>query len=142
GQLIDALGVSIYVLLASWFVLVVLLFLRQIWWMWALRLLGWLLLVPCAAVLADWLGPTVCGGPLTGSGGTLGAWLAHWLAEQMPPLPRGVLLAISIVLGLLLAVDQLVFGAARAVGRLKRAAVRWLRRSLAWLVAWLPTRTA
>src|SRR5204862_8284855 len=72
-QLIETLGVSVYILLTSWFVLVVLLFLRQSWWVWARRLCGWLLLLPCAAVIADWLGPNACGGPLTGSGGRLGA---------------------------------------------------------------------
>ena len=40
-ELVAALGVSVYVLLASWFVLVVLLFLRQSWWVWARRLIGW-----------------------------------------------------------------------------------------------------
>src|SRR5215831_15899557 len=54
GALYDALGVAVYVLLASWFVLVVLLFLRRRWLRWLVRLAGWLLLVPCAAVLADW----------------------------------------------------------------------------------------
>jgi S-DNA-T family DNA segregation ATPase FtsK/SpoIIIE len=142
GQLFEALGVSIYVLLASWFVLVVMLFLRWTWWTWARRLVGWVLLVPCAAVLADWLGPTICGGPLTGSGGTLGAWLAYWLAEQMPPLPRGLLLASSIVLGLLLAVDRLVFGTIRGINRWAHRTGQLLRRGANWLTAWVPTWAA
>src|SRR5438105_1866899 len=47
--LTDALGLAVYVLLASWFVLVILLFLRRSWLTWSIRLLGWLILLPCAA---------------------------------------------------------------------------------------------
>src|SRR5438093_84843 len=53
--LYDALGVAVHLLLASWFVLVVLLFLRRSRLTWTLRLAGWLLLLPCAAVAADYL---------------------------------------------------------------------------------------
>ena len=51
--LTDALGVAVYVLLANWFVVVVMLFLRRRWVVWSIRLFGWLLLVPCAAVVAE-----------------------------------------------------------------------------------------
>src|SRR5262245_48626877 len=83
--LVDALGVSVYTLLAAWFMLVVLLVLRQIWWVWAYRFFGWCLLVPGVAILADWIGSERLSGPLTGGGGSLGAWLAVWLAERLPP---------------------------------------------------------
>ena len=46
--LYDALGLAVHFLLASWFVLVVLLFLRRSLLTWTLRLAGWLLLLPCA----------------------------------------------------------------------------------------------
>ena len=49
--LVDALGVSVYTLLAAWFMLVVLLVLRQIWWVWAYRFFGWCLLVPGVAIV-------------------------------------------------------------------------------------------
>src|SRR5262245_22494581 len=52
-ELYQSLGVAVYVLLASWFVLVLLLLMRQSWqsWLrWTGRLAGWLLLLPCAAV--------------------------------------------------------------------------------------------
>src|SRR5438067_2492446 len=65
--LLDTLGVSVYVLLTSWLVLVVLLFLRRRWLTWILRLCGWLLLIPCSAVLAEywgaWFTPAVVTGP-------------------------------------------------------------------------------
>ena len=54
--LVMALGYAAYFFLATWFVLVLLLFLRRGWLTWARRLAGWLLLTPCAAVLADRLG--------------------------------------------------------------------------------------
>src|SRR5262249_55065004 len=87
-ELTDALGAAVYVLLGAWFVLVVLLFLRNSWLIWSIRLVGWTLLVPCAAVGADWIGPETLGGPLAGSGGTLGAWLSHWFAEELGPWAR------------------------------------------------------
>src|ERR1700722_12022807 len=54
--LTDALGVAVYVLLGSWFVLVLLLFLRRSWLRWSLRLAGWLLLIPGSAVVAELVG--------------------------------------------------------------------------------------
>src|SRR5262245_38464960 len=61
-ELYEALGCAVYVLLASWFVLVLLIFLRKGIVSWSRRLAGWLLLIPCAAVLADVVGPDVLGG--------------------------------------------------------------------------------
>jgi hypothetical protein len=73
GQLGDTLGVAVYALLAAWFVLCVLLFLRHSWLIWSARLLGWVVLVPAVAVLAHLLGHERVGGPPTGPGGTVGA---------------------------------------------------------------------
>src|SRR5437588_4299987 len=83
--LVGALGLAVYVLLASWFVLVVLLALRRGLLRWSLRLVGWLLLVPVAATLADRLAfasgrDFFGGGPPAGPGGSIGAWLSLWLA--------------------------------------------------------------
>src|SRR5438105_9214157 len=78
----DTLGNAVHVLLASWFVLVLMLLLRRRMLTWSLRLAGWLLLLPCAAVAADWAGPDLVGGPLAGSGGSLGAWLATGLEDH------------------------------------------------------------
>src|SRR5437764_6884193 len=65
-ELYEALGCAVHVLLASWFVLVLLLFVRKGVATWARRLAGWLLLIPCAALAADAVGPEVLGGPLAG----------------------------------------------------------------------------
>src|SRR5688572_10789379 len=52
-ELFETLGVGVHVLLASWFVLVLLLLLRKRWQLWSRRLAGWWLLIPCAALAAD-----------------------------------------------------------------------------------------
>jgi DNA segregation ATPase FtsK/SpoIIIE, S-DNA-T family len=106
--LIDALGHSVFVLLASWFVLVILLFLRRSWLSWSLRLLGWLILLPCSSVLADLLGPERLGGPWWGSGGALGAWLHHYLADHFDPITCVLILGISVLVGLMLTADYLM----------------------------------
>jgi S-DNA-T family DNA segregation ATPase FtsK/SpoIIIE len=133
GSLIDALGVAVHVLLASWFVLVVLLFVRRGWLRWSLRLAGWLLLLPCAAAAADLLGPGWLGGPLAGSGGTLGAWLTAWLGTQVGPAGRVALLAGCTLIGAVLAGDRLLVGLIRGPARAFRLPLRaawWLARRL------------
>jgi S-DNA-T family DNA segregation ATPase FtsK/SpoIIIE len=127
-ELIDALGVAVYVLTGAWFVLVVLLFLRNTWMTWMRRLAGWLILLPSAAVIADWIGPATVGGPLTGSGGTLGAWLANWLAEQLDAVPSTVAVCVCVAVGLALALDRLMSAIARGLFGLATAVGRGLRR--------------
>jgi S-DNA-T family DNA segregation ATPase FtsK/SpoIIIE len=120
SSLSEALGVAVYVLLASWFVLVVLLFLRRRWLTWLLRLAGWLLLLPCSAVLADWLGPSWLGGPLIGSGGSLGAWLTLWLGANLIPSGRVLVVSAGLLLGLILAGDIVLAGLLWSIGHLCR----------------------
>jgi S-DNA-T family DNA segregation ATPase FtsK/SpoIIIE len=128
-SLYATLGVAVYVLLASWFILVILLFLRKSWLTWLLRLLGWLLLLPCVAVIADRLGPERLSGPVTGSGGTVGAWLSAWLEARFLFAGQALILASSSALSLLLALDF-------ALARLLRGAFTVAR----W--AWAPLRFA
>ncbi len=116
--LTDALGAAVYVLLTSWFVLVVLLFLRRGWVHWSLRLAGWLLLVPCAAVLAELSGVNREGAPPAGPGGSLGAWLVLWLGARLPPIGQVLVLTLALAAGLLLALDRLLLQALRALARL------------------------
>src|SRR5260221_671801 len=54
--LLDSLGIAVYVLLASWLVLVVALFLHRERWRWLRRLAGWMILIPGSAVIADQVG--------------------------------------------------------------------------------------
>ena len=67
-KLYSWLGMGVYVLLASWFVGVLFLFLRKSWLTWSLRAVGWIILIPCSALILDWLGPDRVGGPPQGSG--------------------------------------------------------------------------
>ena len=83
--LLETLGVAVYVLLASWFVLVVLLFLRRGLLTWSLRAAGWFVLIPCAAVSADYVDVDFPAGAVSGSGGTVGAWLHAWLETTFYP---------------------------------------------------------
>jgi S-DNA-T family DNA segregation ATPase FtsK/SpoIIIE len=106
--LFEGLGVAVYVLLASWFVLVVLLLVRRGLLTWVLRLAGWLLLLPCAALTANHLGPDLLGGPPAGSGGSLGAWLAVWLDAHFHATGQVLIFGASLLLGLVLTVDFLL----------------------------------
>jgi S-DNA-T family DNA segregation ATPase FtsK/SpoIIIE len=137
--LVDALGVSVYTLLAAWFMLVVLLVLRQIWWVWAYRFFGWCLLVPAVAVLADWVGPERLSAPLTGGGGSLGAWLAVWLAESMPPFAATAVVVATASIGLVLALDTPIFVVVRGVQFVVRRMIRRTKVMTARIVASLKT---
>jgi S-DNA-T family DNA segregation ATPase FtsK/SpoIIIE len=127
-ELHDTFGVAVYVLLASWLVLVVLLLLRRGLVIWSLRLAGWLLLIPCVAVSADFVGHAHLGGPLTGSGGSVGAWLAHWLQQTFHPVGQAIIGAGCLVLGLLLTMDFVLAFAVRGTWRGVRSVGKSVRR--------------
>lgn len=117
GQLDQALGVASYLLLGSWFVLVLLLLLRGERWTWSRRFVGWLALVPLSAAIADWLGPDILGGPTVGSGGALGAWLHTLLEENFPLAGQILVLSGWFLVGLLLAADSVVLFLGKGVIR-------------------------
>jgi S-DNA-T family DNA segregation ATPase FtsK/SpoIIIE len=103
-ELHAALGSAVYVLLASWFVLVLTMLVQQSWLRWSGRLVGWLLLVPASAMIADWLGPSWLAGPVAGSGGAIGASLRALMFDHFPGWPGVLLLSSAVIIGLLLAV--------------------------------------
>src|SRR5262245_39417964 len=105
GELFDALGVAVYVLLAGWLILVLMRLASQRFRLWLVRLSGWLILLPCAALAADWLGPDVLPGPMTGSGGALGAFLSAWLDDNVERYLQVLLYAGCVLLGVTLAAD-------------------------------------
>jgi S-DNA-T family DNA segregation ATPase FtsK/SpoIIIE len=115
-QLDDTLGCAVYVLLAGWFALVIALLAGNRWTL-PVRLLGWVLLLPCAAVGADFAGVDVLGGPLAGSGGALGAFLADWLPEQCGILGGFAVFAACLSLGLVLALDFVLFPVSRGTAK-------------------------
>jgi S-DNA-T family DNA segregation ATPase FtsK/SpoIIIE len=102
--LLGAVGAAVYPLLAACFVLVLMLFVRRRWWRWTRRLVGWLLLAPCAAVLAD-LNTEQVGGPAVGGGGALGACLSTLVQGAVGSVGCAVLLATGFAVGAVLAVD-------------------------------------
>jgi S-DNA-T family DNA segregation ATPase FtsK/SpoIIIE len=129
-HLMRSLGLAVYLLLASWFVFVLLLFVRRRWLRWSVRLAGWLLLVPCGAVLAHcWLSATVSPS-LVGPGGSLGTWLWGWLGGQLPGRYGDLLLGASTALGLGLALNFLWKPLAEHTWALGRRHLAFLRRLL------------
>ncbi len=124
--LYDALGVAVYALLAFWFALALLLFLRRHWLTWSLRLAGWLCLVPTAATAADLLGASWPGPGVTG--GAVGAWLAGWLGDGFTPLGRGPILGGALLLAVVLAGDYLVVRFGRGAWFCLRGLARALQR--------------
>src|SRR5205823_3068470 len=82
----DAFGIAVYVLLCTWFVLVMLLFVRRRRLTWLLRFAGWVLLLPSIAVIGDAAAQDLVSGPVTGAGGSVGAWLSSWLKARFQPL--------------------------------------------------------
>jgi S-DNA-T family DNA segregation ATPase FtsK/SpoIIIE len=118
----QAFGVAVYALLVNWFVLVVLLFQRRALCKWSLRLAGWLLMVPCTAILADALPPGTLGGPISGCGGHVGAWLSRWLEGHLTRVGLMFLCAGWLALGLALTADF----ALAYVWRSVKGALRWV----------------
>ncbi|MEI7683999.1 MAG: DNA translocase FtsK 4TM domain-containing protein [Planctomycetota bacterium] len=102
SELFGALGLSVYALLASWFVLVILLLLRKNWTVWSKRFLGWALLVPCSAVAFDWIGPDQLG---TLPGGAIGALLRARIEAEFGPLGGPVVFAVVTAFATLLSLD-------------------------------------
>jgi hypothetical protein len=99
-ELSGSLGVAVYVFFGAWLVGVLGLFLRKRWLRWSLRFLGWLLLVPAAAVLAHRYSKPISAA--TGGGGEIGA-LLHVLLEELPATWRGVILYTALGVGVVLA---------------------------------------
>src|SRR5206468_847410 len=108
GELDRALGSTVYLLLAIWFLVVILLFLRKSWFTWSCRLVGWLLLFPCVALAADALSGELVGQHLHISGGMLGAWLQRVMNDSLTTLGKLTFFGGALILGLLLALDFVV----------------------------------
>ncbi len=129
GALVEALGLAAHALLAAWFVLVVLLLLRRGWVSSTLRLAGWVLLVPCAAVLADrWAVPGPLA-PLAGPGGSIGAWLGAWLESSFRPAGQVLVAGSCVVLSLALAIDFALLALLRLAWRFGRFVLAALSRA-------------
>jgi S-DNA-T family DNA segregation ATPase FtsK/SpoIIIE len=128
--LTSSVGLAVYVLLAGWFVFVLVLVLRRAWLTWSLRLGGWMLLLPCTAVLAERCATGWAGAPLEGPGGSLGAWLSGILDANFHPIGQVLILVSSTLLGAFLALDSILIPLCRLAGRAARPAWRSLRSTL------------
>jgi len=126
SQLDATLGQAVYILLACWFVVVILLFLRRNVWTWLRRLAGWLLLLPCAAVAAERFGP--------GTGGSVGVWLLDWLQQSVDRVGQLALGSVAALLGVGLALDFVLLGLASAGWRSARWSLCTSWVVLRWLV--------
>jgi S-DNA-T family DNA segregation ATPase FtsK/SpoIIIE len=126
GQaLLDSLGAAVHVLLGSWLVFLMALVRRDHWRTWARRWLGWLVLVPCVALLASWAGTHVWPAtPATGSGGSIGGWLALVLQSHLQPAAQQVLAIAWLLTGLFLGLDFLMFPLLRQAWAGLRTALR------------------
>lgn len=128
-ELTETLGVGAYALVIGWIALAAALFAKPSWLHWSGRTVGALLLVICVSVAADWIGPNRLGGPLSGSGGAVGACLGIWLEMRFHPIGAGIIFGVVTLLGLTLAAERMVTAtlrgcvqAASAVGRSLRSA--------------------
>lgn len=107
-SLAESLGSAIYVFVTAWLVLSIDLFLRPNWWAWMRRALGWSLLVPAFAVIADRLGPTWLSKSVVGTGGTVGAGLSGGLAIQLVPWGQAGVISGAVILGIVLATERVL----------------------------------
>jgi S-DNA-T family DNA segregation ATPase FtsK/SpoIIIE len=128
--LVEALGTAAYVLLLGFGLLAWQLVFWRRWSKWFGRALGWLVLVPAAAVAIDRLVLAGVGdGALAlDSGGTIGAWLSVQVEDLWEPTGQTLLLVGVAALGLLLAVDFVVLPALYCLIAVARGLVRLLGR--------------
>ncbi len=99
-SLVGFFGLTVYLLLAAWLVLVLTLWFEGRRGVWSWRLLGWLILTPAAALAFQCLSPLI---PVRSS--VLGFSLHQALMVHLPALVVYVLAAASCVAGLALAGD-------------------------------------
>jgi S-DNA-T family DNA segregation ATPase FtsK/SpoIIIE len=133
-HLLYYLGIGVYVLLALLTLALVALargvVLADLW----LRLLGLGVLVTAVAACGAMLLPPLEYFPIMGAGGVLGMACAHFFESRLDTLFTLVLLGVGVLVGLLLAADELFFGATctiRTVGRQSALVLRRGGRELA-----------
>jgi S-DNA-T family DNA segregation ATPase FtsK/SpoIIIE len=121
-SLFASLGLAVYTFLAAWFVFILFIVLRRDWLTWSIRLVGWLVLVPSTAVLAERYGSGWKAAPVEGAGGSLGAWMSLALEERVQTVGQMLILGGATLLGLLLALDEVVARLAKLAWRTLRPA--------------------
>jgi S-DNA-T family DNA segregation ATPase FtsK/SpoIIIE len=126
--LAESLGMAAYLLLFGYSLLAWQLVFWRRWSKWLGRALGWLVLIPAAAVTIDRLALAGVGDGAVDSSGTIGAWLSVQLEDLLEPAGQTLLLVGVAGLGLLLALDFVVLPALHCLWAVARASIRLLGR--------------
>src|SRR5439155_693329 len=121
-----AFGAAAPLVLVAWALLAWHLIFRRRWLRWGARLVGWAVLLPCAAVVLDRQDVELSGAPLTGPGGAVGAGLSLVLEDSCAPFGQVLLLAAGTLIGTVLAVDFLALPGLRWAGVGLRRGLRLL----------------
>ncbi len=108
ANLYDVLGVGAYGLIAGLLILVFLRLQRKSLASCFIRMLGWMLLIPCISVFAEFGFFEDFWEFRSGPGGSLGAWLSVWLQEGVSAAIGLILLGGCVFFGLVLAMDFLL----------------------------------
>ena len=119
-QLVRTLGWTIYLLTSFSALLWIAIYCRRSWTQWSIRLAGCLILLASSSWgLARYADPSLAGPP-PGPGGSLGAMLNLALQSRFESLGIDLLLGACVLLGLLLAMDRIVFGVVRLLWLIAR----------------------
>ncbi len=133
-ELFATFGAAAYALLASWFVVILVLLLRKGWLLWLKRLAGWAILVPSAAVAAEWFAGDLLGQFPQGPGGWLGALLAGQLVREFNVVGGWFVFAGLAFAGLWLALDFFLIQSWNTFWDACSACGDFVARLLAWCV--------
>ncbi|HJZ90291.1 MAG TPA: DNA translocase FtsK [Gemmataceae bacterium] len=113
--LVEPLGAGVYVFLFGWLTIALSLLRGRRWLVWLMRVTGWAVLTSCGALIADWIGPERIGGPVAGSGGSVGAFASFWLDAHFQRPGSILILITATAFGVLLAADRVVMALFRLV---------------------------
>ena len=114
--LLDPLGWGAVAFLAGWFALAGLMVVTRSPGRLSVRLAGWLVIVGCAAVAADWFGTQLPAVSVAGRGGSIGAYVRFNVEDRVEPPWDWAAFGIAVVGGLVLAADRLVVAVLAGVG--------------------------
>jgi DNA segregation ATPase FtsK/SpoIIIE, S-DNA-T family len=117
---VEPLGAGAWLFVFGWLTVGMAMLRRRRWLTVAARVLGWIVLTACACLVADWIGIDHLPGPLTGSGGSVGAFGAVWLDGHFERAGAVLVLIAAALFGLTLVADYVVLRIVRvirAVGR-------------------------
>lgn len=141
--LVEPLGWAAVVFLIGWFVLAGLLVVTRSPARLSLRGGGWLILVGCAAVAADWFGSRLPAVSVAGRGGSVGAFARFNVEDAVDSPWDRAGFALAVVVGLLLAADRLVVAfmkGARVALRVAWAVAVWVNDRVADATEWAVAR--